>query len=211
MRTVLPTPAPPKRPILPPRAYGASKSTIIGEPIDERGPIKAVKTLPIHADPPAYVDQSTAPEVLADNVDDAAEATRSDGDLDGRARVDDVLSTDETLARSRPSRPSRSTPTRPRTSTSRPRPRSSRPVSRLMMRPRQPGPTGIWMGAPESTTSCPRTRPSVPIVIDERGPIKAVKTLPIHADPPAYVDQSTAPEVLETEPPWALAMLLMSS
>ncbi|BGO97911.1 ATP synthase subunit beta [Rhodotorula toruloides ATCC 204091] len=41
---------------------------VIGEPIDERGPIKAVKTLPIHADPPAYVDQSTAPEVLETGI-----------------------------------------------------------------------------------------------------------------------------------------------
>ena len=43
------------------------------------------------------LDRATLVDRLADNVDDAAEATRSDGDLDGRARVDDVLSTDETL------------------------------------------------------------------------------------------------------------------
>lgn len=41
---------------------------VVGEPIDERGPIKAVKTLPIHAEPPAYVDQSTAPEVLETGI-----------------------------------------------------------------------------------------------------------------------------------------------
>ena len=43
------------------------------------------------------LDRATLVDRLADNVDDTAEATRSDGDLDGRARVDDVLSTDETL------------------------------------------------------------------------------------------------------------------
>jgi len=41
---------------------------VIGEPIDERGPIKAVTTRPIHADPPAFVDQSTAPEVLETGI-----------------------------------------------------------------------------------------------------------------------------------------------
>ena len=43
------------------------------------------------------LDRATLVDRLADNGDEAAEATRSDGDLDGRARVDDVLSTDETL------------------------------------------------------------------------------------------------------------------
>jgi F-type H+-transporting ATPase subunit beta len=37
---------------------------VIGEPIDERGPIKGVKLSPIHADPPPFVDQSTTAEVL---------------------------------------------------------------------------------------------------------------------------------------------------
>ncbi|GAA5919321.1 hypothetical protein JCM6882_002775 [Rhodosporidiobolus microsporus] len=41
---------------------------VIGEPIDERGPINAVGTRSIHADPPAYVDQSTVPEVLETGI-----------------------------------------------------------------------------------------------------------------------------------------------
>lgn len=43
------------------------------------------------------LDRATLVDRLADNVDDATEAARSDGDLDGRTRVDDVLATDETL------------------------------------------------------------------------------------------------------------------
>jgi F-type H+-transporting ATPase subunit beta len=41
---------------------------VIGEPIDERGPIVGVAMRPIHADPPAFVDQSTAPEVLETGI-----------------------------------------------------------------------------------------------------------------------------------------------
>jgi F0F1-type ATP synthase beta subunit len=41
---------------------------VIGEPIDERGPIKATKYMPIHADAPEFVDQSTTPEVLETGI-----------------------------------------------------------------------------------------------------------------------------------------------
>jgi F-type H+-transporting ATPase subunit beta len=41
---------------------------VTGDPIDERGPIKHDKKLPIHADPPPFVDQSTAAEVLATGI-----------------------------------------------------------------------------------------------------------------------------------------------
>ena len=41
---------------------------VIGEPIDERGPIKGVKLSPIHAEPPAFVDQSTTAEVLETGI-----------------------------------------------------------------------------------------------------------------------------------------------
>jgi F0F1-type ATP synthase beta subunit len=41
---------------------------VIGEPIDERGPIKASKYSPIHADAPEFVDQSTSPEVLETGI-----------------------------------------------------------------------------------------------------------------------------------------------
>ncbi|KAF9052803.1 P-loop containing nucleoside triphosphate hydrolase protein [Panaeolus papilionaceus] len=41
---------------------------VIGEPIDERGPIKGVKLCPIHAEPPAFVEQSTTAEVLETGI-----------------------------------------------------------------------------------------------------------------------------------------------
>jgi F-type H+-transporting ATPase subunit beta len=41
---------------------------VIGNPIDERGPIKGVKMAPIHADAPAFVDQSTQAEVLETGI-----------------------------------------------------------------------------------------------------------------------------------------------
>jgi len=41
---------------------------VIGEPIDERGPIKGVKVSPIHANPPAFVDQSTSAEILETGI-----------------------------------------------------------------------------------------------------------------------------------------------
>ncbi|RKP05497.1 ATP synthase subunit beta [Thamnocephalis sphaerospora] len=41
---------------------------VIGEPVDERGPIKAKKLASIHAPPPEFVDQSTAPEVLETGI-----------------------------------------------------------------------------------------------------------------------------------------------
>ncbi|KAL7777347.1 hypothetical protein CFE70_007772 [Pyrenophora teres f. teres 0-1] len=36
---------------------------VTGEPIDERGPIKATKYAPIHADPPEFTEQSTSAEI----------------------------------------------------------------------------------------------------------------------------------------------------
>ena len=41
---------------------------VIGEPIDERGPISCKTQMPIHAEAPAFVDQSTAPEVLETGI-----------------------------------------------------------------------------------------------------------------------------------------------
>lgn len=41
---------------------------VTGDPIDERGPIKAVKRAPIHADPPEFVDQSTTAEILVTGI-----------------------------------------------------------------------------------------------------------------------------------------------
>ncbi len=41
---------------------------VIGEPIDERGPINAKRTAPIHATAPAFVDQSTEAEILITGI-----------------------------------------------------------------------------------------------------------------------------------------------
>ncbi|KAH8716978.1 P-loop containing nucleoside triphosphate hydrolase protein [Phaeosphaeriaceae sp. PMI808] len=41
---------------------------VTGDPIDERGPIKATKFAPIHADPPAFTEQSTSAEVLVTGI-----------------------------------------------------------------------------------------------------------------------------------------------
>src|SRR5258706_2490293 len=41
---------------------------VTGDPIDERGPIKATKRLPIHADPPEFVEQATSAEVLVTGI-----------------------------------------------------------------------------------------------------------------------------------------------
>ncbi len=41
---------------------------VIGEPIDERGPVNAPSTMPIHAEAPAFVDQSTETSILATGI-----------------------------------------------------------------------------------------------------------------------------------------------
>jgi F-type H+-transporting ATPase subunit beta len=41
---------------------------VIGEPIDERGPVKTKQTAPIHAEAPAFVDQSTETEILVTGI-----------------------------------------------------------------------------------------------------------------------------------------------
>ncbi|KAK3671743.1 atp2, beta subunit of the F1 sector of mitochondrial F1F0 ATP synthase, partial [Recurvomyces mirabilis] len=41
---------------------------VTGDPIDERGPIKTDKRLPIHADAPSFVEQSTSAEVLVTGI-----------------------------------------------------------------------------------------------------------------------------------------------
>ncbi len=41
---------------------------VIGEAIDERGPIGAEKTAPIHADAPEFVDQSTESSILVTGI-----------------------------------------------------------------------------------------------------------------------------------------------
>merc|ERR1711871_592100 len=41
---------------------------VIGEPIDERGPINTKKKLPIHREAPQFVDQSTEQEILVSGI-----------------------------------------------------------------------------------------------------------------------------------------------
>ncbi|KAL6701185.1 P-loop containing nucleoside triphosphate hydrolase protein [Trichoderma pleuroticola] len=41
---------------------------VTGDPIDERGPVKTDKFLPIHADPPSFTDQSTSAEILVTGI-----------------------------------------------------------------------------------------------------------------------------------------------
>jgi len=41
---------------------------VIGEPIDERGPVGNTRTLPIHRQAPAFIDQSTEAEILVTGI-----------------------------------------------------------------------------------------------------------------------------------------------
>src|SRR5262245_9803717 len=41
---------------------------VTGQPVDERGPVKAAKFYPIHREPPPLVHQSTSPEVLTTGI-----------------------------------------------------------------------------------------------------------------------------------------------
>jgi F-type H+-transporting ATPase subunit beta len=41
---------------------------VIGEPVDERGPVKAKRTLPIHRAPPDFIDQSIGVEALETGI-----------------------------------------------------------------------------------------------------------------------------------------------
>ncbi len=41
---------------------------VVGEPVDERGPVNAKQYAPIHAEAPAFADQSTAEEVLVTGI-----------------------------------------------------------------------------------------------------------------------------------------------
>ncbi|KAJ6781080.1 hypothetical protein PWT90_03061 [Aphanocladium album] len=41
---------------------------VTGDPIDERGPIKTDKFLPIHTEPPEFIDQSTSAEILTTGI-----------------------------------------------------------------------------------------------------------------------------------------------
>ncbi|CAK3854396.1 ATP synthase subunit beta, mitochondrial [Lecanosticta acicola] len=57
-------------PILIPVGHGTLGRimNVTGDPIDERGPIKSDKKLPIHQEAPSFVDQSTSAEVLVTGI-----------------------------------------------------------------------------------------------------------------------------------------------
>ncbi|WVO22454.1 ATP synthase subunit beta, mitochondrial [Cryptococcus decagattii] len=63
---VLDTGAPIKIPVGP--ATLGRIMNVIGQPIDQRGPIKGVREAPIHADAPEFVDQSTQAEILETGI-----------------------------------------------------------------------------------------------------------------------------------------------
>lgn len=41
---------------------------VIGEPIDERGPIKTNKRMPIHAEAPTFAEQATSQQILVTGI-----------------------------------------------------------------------------------------------------------------------------------------------
>ena len=103
IRTVLPMPAPPKRPILPPFTYGAIRSTTL-RPVSkismrrrelaERGRVAVDRpALDVRAGGLLVVDR------LADHVPDPAERRVADGDRDRLAGVDDVGAAREPVGR----------------------------------------------------------------------------------------------------------------
>ena len=47
---------------------------VTGDPIDERGPVKHDKKMPIHQEAPEFVDQSTSAEVLVTGIKEIGRA-----------------------------------------------------------------------------------------------------------------------------------------
>src|SRR5687768_4229953 len=41
---------------------------VVGDPVDEQGPVKADKYYPIHRPPPSLMDQSTSPQILTTGI-----------------------------------------------------------------------------------------------------------------------------------------------
>lgn len=50
---------------------------VTGDPIDERGPIKGAKMASIHAEAPAFVDQSTSAEILITGIKGKEDSARN--------------------------------------------------------------------------------------------------------------------------------------
>src|SRR3989442_342389 len=95
MMTVLPTPAPPKRPTFPPLEYGSSRSTTL-MPVSSTsvfvstcGAMNGQRLLGL--DRPLAVDR------LAQHVEQTAERLAADRHRDGRAGVDDLHPADQSV------------------------------------------------------------------------------------------------------------------
>src|SRR5271165_714361 len=163
MSTVLPTPAPPNRPILPPFRYGASRSTTL---------------MP--------VTRISAEVACSSKVG----ASRWIG-----MRLTAVTGPCSSIGS---------------------------PMT-LRMRPRVPGPTGTLIGPPVSTTSCPRTMPSVLSMAMQRTvrspsscatsstsvrlSILQVSAFWMNGSSPGNCTSTTAPNTCVTRPTTLLAML----
>src|SRR3989337_2478721 len=100
IRTVLPTPAPPKRPVLPPRVYGSRRSTtLIPVSIMEASVACSSKGGGLAMNGIEFLGLHRAEFVhgLADHVQDPAQRGGPNGDLDRPTRIDDLSSPDQAV------------------------------------------------------------------------------------------------------------------
>ena len=98
--TVLPRPAPPNRPALPPRTNGVSRSMTL-MPVSNSSVLvdRSRERRRIAMDRPAFVgvDRAAAVDRLADQVEHAAERRLADGHGHGAAGVDALLAADQAV------------------------------------------------------------------------------------------------------------------
>ena len=101
MSTVLPTPAPPKRPTLPPRTYGAIRSTTLS-PVSKISVVglSSANCGRVAVDRPALVGLDRLLDLVdrvAEHVEDAPERSVADRHADRPARIDDLHSPREAV------------------------------------------------------------------------------------------------------------------
>ncbi len=110
IKTVLPTPAPPKRPIFPPRAYGARRSTTL-MPVTRISAVVELlgegRGLGVDRQPLLRLDRTTLVDGIARHVHDAAQGSVSHGNCYGSSGIRRLGATDETLGTWSPSAPER--------------------------------------------------------------------------------------------------------
>ena len=98
--TVLPSPAPPNSPALPPRTNGVSRSITL-MPVSNSSVLvdRSVSVGAIAMDRPALLglDRAAAVDRLADQVEHAAQRGRADRHLDRRAGVEALLAADHAV------------------------------------------------------------------------------------------------------------------